>query len=250
MPLMAFETPTWVFYRRMDFRRTRLLESIRPVVMFIVTVPLAAFGAGFWSLFIGSIAGVVARALATVFVSPYKLRFRYERGAAREYTSYSWPVFAGALMWMVTFHVPLTIAARGLGAAAVGAITLSAQVVGYTRRVDEIVTDALYPAICAVRDRRDLLFESFSKSNRLAVLWGFPLGIGASLFAADLVYAVLGERVDWLRRKRLGSESGARRASIPLSTGPRLPERGGRRGSWLSIAPSSSSPSSGLACRS
>lgn len=125
MPLMAFDTPTWVFYRRMDFRRTRVLESVRPVVTFMVTVPLAAFGVGFWSLFIGSIAGAVARAVVTVFVSPYKLRFRYERGAAREYTSYSWPVFASSFISVVTFTVPVAIAARGLGTAAVGAITLS-----------------------------------------------------------------------------------------------------------------------------
>jgi O-antigen/teichoic acid export membrane protein len=100
------------------------------------------------------------------------------------------------LVSVVTLQVPLTIAARALGTPAVGAISFSSQIVGYTRRVDDVVTNALYPAICAVRDRRDLLFESFSKSNRLAILWGFPVGIGASLFATDLVRVVLGN--DWL----------------------------------------------------
>jgi O-antigen/teichoic acid export membrane protein len=194
MPLIAFEAPTWVFYRRMDFWRVRILESIRPVAMFVVTISLAVAGAGFWSLFIGSIAGVVARAVATVFAAPYKLRFRYERGAVREYTSYSWPVFASSFTIVATFQIPVTIAVRLLGTAAVGAITISSQISGYTRRVDDVVTHALYPAICAVKDRRDLLFESFSKSNRLAVLWGFPLGVGASLFAAELVPVVLGDR--------------------------------------------------------
>jgi O-antigen/teichoic acid export membrane protein len=196
MPLIAFDAPAWVFYRRMDFRRTRILESIRPVTMFMVTVPLAALGFGFWALFVGSIAGVVARALATVFVSPYKLRFRLERNLVREYTSYSWPVLTSSFIGVVTYQVPVTIAVRALGTAAVGAIALSSQVLGYTRRVDEVVTHALYPAICAVKDQGDLLFESFSKSNRLAVLWGFPLGVAASLFAADLVGVVLGD--DWL----------------------------------------------------
>jgi PST family polysaccharide transporter/lipopolysaccharide exporter len=176
MPLIALDAPTWVFYRRMDFRRARILESIRPVATFMVTVPMAALGFGFWSLFVGSIAGVVARALATVFVSPYKLRLRLERGLVREYTSYSWPVLTSSFLAVVTYQVPITIATRALGTAAVGAIALSAQVTGYTRRVDEVVTHALYPAICAVKDQRELLFEAFSKSNRLAVVWGFPSG--------------------------------------------------------------------------
>lgn len=194
MPLIAFETTTWVFYRRMDFRRTRILESIRPVVMFVVTVPLAAAGVGFWSLFIGAIAGVVARAVATVWASPYKLRFRWERGAVGDYTSYSWPVMVSSVVAIVTYQVPVTIAARGLGSAAVGAIALSSQIVGYTRRLDDVVTHALYPAIAAVKDQKDLLFETFSKSNRLAVLWGVPLGVGASLFAPELVDIVLGDQ--------------------------------------------------------
>jgi len=44
-----------------------------------------------------------------------------------------------------------------------------------------------------VRDRRDLLFESFVKSNRLALLWGIPFGVGIALFARDLVHFGIGE---------------------------------------------------------
>lgn len=194
MPLIAFETPVWVFYRRMDFARTRLLASVRPLVMFAVTIPLAAAGLGFWSLVIGSIAGVVAGAAVAVVVSPYKLRFRYERGAAREYTSFSWPLLVGSVLGVIAFQVPASIASRTIGAAAIGAIALTLQITQYTKRIDQVVTHALYPAICAVKDRRDLLFESFSKSNRLAVLWGFPVGVGAALFADELVTFVLGEQ--------------------------------------------------------
>jgi O-antigen/teichoic acid export membrane protein len=57
-----------------------------------------------------------------------------------------------------------------------------------------VVTQALYPAICAVRDRADLLFESFVKSNRLALMWGMPFGLGVALFASDLVHFVIGEQ--------------------------------------------------------
>ena len=45
-----------------------------------------------------------------------------------------------------------------------------------------------------MRDRRDLLLESFVKSNRLALMWGFPFGVGVALFGADLVHFVIGDR--------------------------------------------------------
>ena len=63
-------------------------------------------------------------------------------------------------------------ASRSVGLAGVGAIALAVDLAQFADRVDEIVTGTLYPAICAVRDRTDLLFESFVKSNRLALMWG------------------------------------------------------------------------------
>jgi O-antigen/teichoic acid export membrane protein len=195
LPLVALQAPVWVFYRRMDFVKQRVLESWNPVVAFVVTVGLALAGVGFWSLVIGSLAGALAAAVVTVRSSPFRLRFRYERGALREYASFSWPLFLSSGSAVLMWQVPLTIAARSLGAAAIGAVTLASQMTHYTKQVDEIVTHALYPAICAAKDRADVLFESFSKSNRLALLWGFPLGIAALLFAEPGVRFVLGP--DW-----------------------------------------------------
>jgi O-antigen/teichoic acid export membrane protein len=194
-PLLALQTPIWVFYRRMDFLRQRLLQSVEPVISCSVTIALALAGVGLWSLVIGALTGSVAAAVVAVRQSPYKLRFRYERGALREYASFSWPLLFGSLTAVLSGQVPVTVASRSVGVAAVGAITLATSISSYTRRVDDIVTQALYPAICAVKDRSDLLFESFSKSNRLALMWGFPCGVGLALFCGDLVRFVLGD--DW-----------------------------------------------------
>ena len=140
-------------------------------------------------------AGTLVATFVTVRNSPYKLRFRYERGAFREYATFSWPLFVGSTSGVLTWQVPLIIAARKFGAASIGALTLASQMMQYTKQVDDVVTHALYPAVSAVKYRRDLLFESFSKSNRLALLWGFPAGIGVLLFAEPAVHFILGR--DW-----------------------------------------------------
>lgn len=192
MPLIALQAPIWIFYRRLEFLKQRLLASVLPVVTFVVTVSLALFGMGFWSIVIGTFVGSVVSAATAVSVSPYRLRFRYQKGTFGEYATFSWPLFMASISGVLMFQIPLTLAARSLGAAAVGAITLALQISQYTRRVDSIVTQSLYPAICAVKDQRDLLFEAFSKSNRLAILWGFPVGIGTAIFADPAVPMVLG----------------------------------------------------------
>lgn len=194
MPVASLQAPVWVFYRQMDFMRQRVLQSVNPVISFVVTVTLAAAGLGYWSLVIGTLAGVYLSGIVMALASPYRLRFRYDRGTLREYWRFSLPLFVASGSGLVIAQASVLVGEAELGLAGVGAITLASSIALYTNRVDQIVTQTLYPAICAVKDRTELLFESFVKSNRLALMWGMPFGIALTLFAPDLVDFVLGAR--------------------------------------------------------
>lgn len=194
IPAGVMQFPLWVFYRRMQFVQQRMLQAIDPVVEFAVTVALAAAGLGYWSLIIGLLAGNYAAAIAVLRRSPYRIVWRYDRGSLRRYVEFSWPLVVAGAGGLVVAQSAVFVGGATLGLAGVGAISLASSIVLYTTRVDEIVTSTMYPAICAVRDRADLLFESFVKSNRLGLMWGVPLGVGIALFASDLVHYGIGER--------------------------------------------------------
>lgn len=191
---VALQTPVWPYYRSMDFFRQRLLQSVDPLVSFAATVALAAAGAGYWALVVGIVAGSWAGALAAVIASPFPLRLRWQRGAVRSYAGFSWPLMVAGLAGVVIAQSATLVSEIELGLAGVGAVALASSVIAYTGRVDQVVTNTLYPAICAVRDRREALVEAFLKSNRLALSFGLPFGIGLALFAEPLVDDVLGER--------------------------------------------------------
>lgn len=196
VPASVLTTPIWVFYRRMDFVRQRALQAIDPIVAFAVTIALAASGAGYWSLVIGLVAGSWAMAIAAVLASPYRIRIQFDRATMREYFSFSWPLLVAGGSSMAIAQSGLIVVESVAGIAAVGAVVLAATITTYAERVDQIITHSLYPAICAVSDRLDLLFESFVKSNRLALIWSFPFALSMTLFGADLVRFVLGD--DWV----------------------------------------------------
>lgn len=190
----SLQAPLWVWYRQMQFVRQRIFASIQPVFAFVVTVGLAAAGLGYWSLVLGTLVGIYLSGVAIAAYSPYPLRFRYDRGTLREYYSFSWPLFIAQGSGLLVAQLSVFAGEAKLGLAGAGAITLASSIALYTNRVDAIVTQTLYPAICAVKDRTDLLFESFVKSNRLALMWGMPFGVALTLFAPDLVHFVLGDR--------------------------------------------------------
>jgi O-antigen/teichoic acid export membrane protein len=194
LPGLALQSPVWVFYRRMDFFRQRILTAIDPVVGFVVTIALAIAGAGYWSLIVGMVAGSWAGGAVAVLKREYPLRLRFDSATLREYVSFSWPLIVAAAAGLGIAQISVYVGDLALGLAGAGAIGLAATFSAYTDRVDAVVTQAIYPAICRVTERRELLFEAFVKSNRLALMWGVPFGIALSLFASDLIEFGIGDR--------------------------------------------------------
>lgn len=194
LPASALQAPIWTFYRRMEYLEQRKLQAWDPIVGLVVTIGLAVAGFGYWALVLGGVAGSWAAAIMAVRACPYPLRLRWKAGTFTEYRRFSVPLLLGSASGILVAQVPILIAQRSLGLAAVGVIALASTISSYANRVDDIVTNTIYPAVCAVKDRADLLSESFMKSNRLAILWAAPTGAGLVLFAPDLVHYVLGER--------------------------------------------------------
>lgn len=194
LPAVAFQTPLWTFYKRMDYLRQRRIQAVDPFLSILVSLVFAVLGFGYWALVIGTIVGSWAAAVLAVRASPYRLGLRYERGTVREYWTFSGPLFFQGICISVIALTPTIAAQRALGVAAVGAMAIANNIAQYTSKVDSILNSTLYPVVCSVRHRRDLMQEAFLKSNKLGMLWGAPTGLAIVLFAPDLINFAIGER--------------------------------------------------------
>ena len=194
--LTAFQTPAWIQYRRLNYARQRLLTSVDPVVSMVGMVTLAAAGLGYWGLVVGGVIGSLVGAAVCLVTSPYRMRIRFDRSTLGEYVSFSWPLLGLAVSRLVVIHGALLTATRSVGLAAVGALGLAASYATFSDKVNAIVNQTIYPAVCRVADRREALIEVFVKSNRVALMWGIAFGVGLALFSADLVNYVLGDKWD------------------------------------------------------
>jgi O-antigen/teichoic acid export membrane protein len=198
LPLtFALQAPMWVFFRRMDYARQRMLQATQLLVGLVVTVPLAAAtNLGVWSIVIGQVAGYVAAVAAGLAVSPYRLRlrWRFARAGAGRYLRFSGPVMVATLGALVVAQGQVLAVKLDDGLAAAGFITLAVTLTRYVDRADQIVTSTIYPAICAIQDRPRALEELFVKSNRATLAWVLPFSAAVVLFAPDLVSLVLGHR--------------------------------------------------------
>jgi O-antigen/teichoic acid export membrane protein len=194
VPLTAFESPAWIPYRRLQYGRQRILNSVDPVSTMVLSITLTVLGFGYWGLIAGAVAGSAIGAAVCVATSPYPLKLRMDRTTVKEYTSFGWPLVGFGLCGMITTQGIALTATHAIGFAGVGAIGLAGNITGMADGVDAMVSQAIYPVACAVAHRRKLLAEAFVKSNRVALMWGMPAMVGVALFAGDLVHYVLGDR--------------------------------------------------------
>src|SRR3954462_3303049 len=192
----ALQAPTWIFFRRMDFVRQRSLQAVVPVVTFLVTIPLVLAGVGVWSLVIGAFAGNVAAVILSFRPSPYRLAIRYDHATARRYLAFSWPIFVVTLGGLITGQGQILAFKLDGGLEAAGFLALAVALTRYADRADQIISPAIYPAICAVRDRTRTLEELFVKSCRASAVWSVAFGAAFVLFAPDLVHFALGSKWD------------------------------------------------------
>jgi len=192
LPGLALQAPIWAHWREMRFLRQRALQSIDPLLSFVLTIVLAIAGAGYWSFIISTVAGTWITALVALRSSPYPIRWRMSRRILRSYFHFSWPLFVGAFNGLVITQLSVFAGEAELGLVGVAAITLASTVVRYSQRLDDVISSTLYPVVARVQDRSDLLMESFEKSNRLALIWATPFGLAFALFSTDLIHFALG----------------------------------------------------------
>lgn len=194
IPAYALQAPLWIFYREMDFVRQRKLQATDPVLGFVVAVILLIAGAGYWALIVGIVFGAWMGAFVSLRACRYRLALAFDRETLRAYATFSWPLLLAGGGAVVIGQGLVIVGEAKLGLAGVGIIALASVISQYSDRADQVVTQTIYPTICAVKERADLLHEAFVKSNRLAVMWGAPFGLGLALFAEDLVAFGIGEK--------------------------------------------------------
>ncbi len=194
--LFALQAPAWVFLRRMDFVKQRSLQAVVPVVTLTATVALIVAGLGAWALAIGALLGNAAAALFAIVVSPYRVSWNWDRAVARKYLTFSFPIFLAAICGLIIRQGQTLAFETKLGLAGAGYLTLAVTLTRYADRADQMITQTIYPAICAITDQPKRMAELFEKSNRLTAMWALPFGAGLALFAEGLVKNVLGTK--WL----------------------------------------------------
>lgn len=186
--------PGALHLRQLRYGRQNLLAALRPLVGFVVTVPLAFAGAGVWSLVGGAVASFVVSAAVVTWGVPFRPRLLLDRALLRRYVAYGWPLWLANLLSLSTTWAGTFAISAAAGVAALGYFSVAQSLAQRAFRLDAVLAKAVFPALCKAQDDLAGQRRAFVAVNRLTVMWAGPIGFGLFIFAGDLVRLVLGQR--------------------------------------------------------
>jgi len=192
------QVPDALLRKRLLFRRRLIADILRACGQGVVSITLAAAGAGPWAIVLGYLAGGVlwsGTAWALVAYRPGSGFWRVRVAKARPLLSYGLATAGNALLLSLVFDIDYLIVGRQLGASALGHYTLGFRIPEMVIiNVFYVLSAVAFPLFSMAREDRGLLRRGYVATIRLQTVYGVMAGVGLAAVAPMLVHVVFGAR--------------------------------------------------------
>jgi O-antigen/teichoic acid export membrane protein len=183
--------------REMEFRRRFVALMIQSAIITAVSIPLAAAGAGVWSLVAGQVAGLAVFGVATFALSPYRVRPAFERSIVRGLFGAGTGFLLQNLAIFARQNTDYIVVGRAFGANTLGFYSMAFRLGDLTFwAIADPVARVTFPSFTRTRAEGGDVRGTFLTVLRLVALVSCPLGVLLSATAEPFTDAVFGER--WL----------------------------------------------------
>jgi len=187
-----------IISRMLRFRTEFWIQNFVIAIRSLTAIIFAYLEYGVWSLVAGSVAGAFVAVVLYAFAVPYFPRFRFHSSYLTATWKTSSSYFGSGFLYYIHMNVDLMLIGRTFGATSLGyyqnARSLTEEVRG---RIAMPLQRILFPAFSALQTDTERLQTSVIRAGRLLAAIIFPIGIGLSAVAKDLVPILYGEQ--WLQ---------------------------------------------------
>lgn len=196
LPITSFSSIQMALYRR-DFN-FRALFSVRMVsicIPFLVTVPLAFMGLGYWALIIGTIVMRIVNAIILTVKSNWKPKLYYSIKVLRKMFSFSmWSLIEAISVWLTTWASAFIIGSI-LNQYYLGLYKTSISMVNALMAlITSSTAPVLFSTLSRLQDDDEKFNRMYFKFQRFVSMLVFPLGIGVYLYSDLATRILLGSR--------------------------------------------------------
>jgi O-antigen/teichoic acid export membrane protein len=194
--LMSFEmVPMALLERELHLKQKALAQLSGQVAGGITALALALSGFGVWALVGGTLADTVARVIGMNIARPFLKWPSFSLVGMKSVTSFGGIVTGERVLWFFYNQADIFIIGKLLGKTQLGiysvAMHLSSLIM---HKTGEVIYTVSFPAFARIQSDPQKVKEYYLKSVRLMSIFVFPMFIGMSAVAHELVEVLLGEK--------------------------------------------------------
>ncbi len=184
-----------VLRKRLAFGRTVLPDVLMALTKGITSILFAFMGFGAWSLVWGQVIGTLVSSLTLWVVTPWRPSFFFDWQKARLLMNFGFSIVVMDLLSVLLLNLDYLMVGRYLGAAALGAYTLSFRLPDLViMQFARIIGSVIFPIFTHMRDVPGSLGRGFVQIVRYVSLITIPLGLGLALVARPLTLTLFTEK--------------------------------------------------------
>ncbi len=186
--------PDALLQRDLRFKLLASFDTLRAVVQALSTIILAFLGFSYWSLALGSLAGVVVGCTLLIIASPCAFAWPRWREISKA-LKFSGDVLGSRIAWYVYANSDFMVAGRRLGQSALGAYTIAWTIASTpVEKITTLVTRVTPAFFSAVQHDKSELRRYLLRITEGLALLTFPASFGMALVADQFVLCVLGPK--------------------------------------------------------
>lgn len=192
IPISSFSSLQMALYKReFNFKSLFSARLAYIILPFLVTIPCALFGLGYWALIIGNIAGHVSNSIVLTIKSSWRPNLFYRFSILKEMLSYSiWTIIESTSIWMTSW-IDILIVSTYLNQFYLGLYKTSMSTVsGILSLVTASTTPVLFTALSRLQNSEAEFKRVFLSMQRNVSILVLPMGVGIFCYR-DLVTQIL-----------------------------------------------------------
>ena len=192
--IVMFETlPLARLERELEFKGRAMAEMLGALSASLVTAALAFNGGGVWSLVFGMLAGSAARVLGLNRLAGERVRPRWSLAAIRRHLPFGGSICGHRASYVVFAEADKFIGGRLLGKELLGHYTVAAHLATLPiQKLAGLFQAVAFPAFARAKSENGDVRDALLQVTRATSLVSFPMFLGISLVAPELVALALG----------------------------------------------------------
>jgi O-antigen/teichoic acid export membrane protein len=186
--------PTVRLQRQVRFEQTALADGLSQLGFYVSAVVLALCNGGAWSYVVAALIQAGLKAGVLSWMSPWRVRFRISRDAARRY------VFSGLCMqgtfvaYLARENMSPSLGALFYGTRGVGLYGWASSLAGAALLPSFIFTQVAFPTYARLQDNPDAISRLIGITFRVTAILAGPILLALLGFGSQLVQFVYGEK--------------------------------------------------------